>query len=111
MITIRDYCESDAECVGKLIADTYGKYNLSFATPAKKNSFLGPFQYARSPEKAKRDEIARVIRTSMVYVAVVEDEIVGVLRGKIDKLQSLFSQRPRVFSSNQLFKIHSKTVQ
>lgn len=30
MITIRRYRESDAENVGKLIADTYSEFNLSY---------------------------------------------------------------------------------
>ena len=45
MITIRDYRESDAGCVGRLIADTYGAFNLSFATPEERKRFLGPFQH------------------------------------------------------------------
>ena len=32
MVTIRNYDESDAEKVGKLIADTYSKFNLSFVS-------------------------------------------------------------------------------
>jgi len=87
---IRRYRESDATCVGKLIADTYSKYNLSFATPTEQSAFLGPFQHARSRAKAKREEIARVIRASMVFVAEKDGKIVGILRGKKDKLQSLF---------------------
>jgi putative acetyltransferase len=90
MVQIRDYLESDAVSVGMLIADTYAEYNLSFATPEQQKAFLGPFQYARSPENAHREEIARVIRASMVFVAEKDGEIVGVLRGRKDKLQSLF---------------------
>lgn len=90
MVTIREYNENDAECVGRLIADTYSEFNLSFASVEERNSFLGPFKHARSPEKSKKDEIARVIRASMVFVAIKEKEVVGVLRGKADKLQSLF---------------------
>ena len=32
MFTIRPYRESDAESVGRLIADTYSEFNLSFAS-------------------------------------------------------------------------------
>lgn len=90
MITIRDYRDSDAECTGKLIADTYRDFNLSFAPPEQRNAFLGPFQYAASPEKSHQDAIASVIRASMVFVAEKDGEVVGVLRGRKDKLQSLF---------------------
>jgi predicted N-acetyltransferase YhbS len=90
MILIRDYAESDAMKVGVLIADTYSEYNLSFASTEQKNAFLGPFQYARSPEISHQDAIAEVIKASMVFVAEKDGKIVGVLRGRKDKLQSLF---------------------
>ena len=90
MIVIRDYHESDAYRVGVLIADTYSKFNLSFAPPDQMGAFLGPFQYASSQEKSHQEEIATVIRAAMVLVAEKDAEIVGVLRGRRDKLQSLF---------------------
>ncbi len=90
MITIREYCESDAVSVGRLIADTYTEFNLSFATPEQRAAFLGPFQHARSEEKAHQAAIAGVLRAAMVFVAEEDGEVVGVLRGRPDKLQSLF---------------------
>ncbi|MBN1287506.1 MAG: GNAT family N-acetyltransferase [Anaerolineae bacterium] len=90
MITIRHYRESDAEPVGRLIADTFGEFNLSEFTPEDRDRLLGPFRYARSPEPAHREAIAEVIRAAMVLVAEESGEIVGVLRGRKDKLQSLF---------------------
>ena len=90
MITIRDYRESDAPSVGRLIADTYGNLNLGFASPEEKERLLGPFRHARSPDQAHQEAIARVIRASMVFVAEDGGHIVGVLRGRKDRLQSLF---------------------
>jgi predicted N-acetyltransferase YhbS len=90
MIIIRNYLDRDAESVGKLIAETYGDFNLSFASSEKRNEFLGPFQHAWSTDKSHKEEIARVLKASIMYVALKEDRIVGVLRGKTDKLQSLF---------------------
>jgi len=90
MITIRPYQESDAADVGTLIADTYGAYNLSFAPPDERGLFLGPFRYAGSSNPAHKEAIARVIRAAMVFVAVDSGEIVGVLRGRKERLQSLF---------------------
>lgn len=87
---IREYRDDDAPQVGILIEDTFGEYNLAFATPERRAEFLGPFQHAHSGEKAHQDEIARVLRAAMVLVAEKDGEIVGVLRGKTDKLQSLF---------------------
>ena len=90
LITIRCYEERDSESVGKLIADTYREFNLTFASPEQVGLFLGPFQYARSPETSHQEAIAQVIRSAMVYVAVADAEIVGVLRGRKDRLASLF---------------------
>ena len=90
MITIRNYTENDANSVGKLIADTYSKFNLSFVSPEELGLFLGPFRHARSPEKSHQEEIARMIHSEMVFVADDGGEIVGVLRGRTTRLGSLF---------------------
>lgn len=90
MITLRCYQETDAESVGRLIADTYSKFNLSFVPPGELGLFLGPFRHARSAEAAHREAIARMIRSPMVFVAEHDGEIVGVLRGRKDRLASLF---------------------
>jgi GNAT superfamily N-acetyltransferase len=95
VITIRRYREDDAQSVGQLIADTYGEFNLSFASPEERVLLLGPFQHARSPEQAHQEAIARVIRSEMVFVAEEEGEIVGVLRGRKERLGSLFVRGDR----------------
>ena len=90
MITIRSYTEADAESVGKLIADTYREFNLSFLPSDEVGKFLGPFRYAGSQEKAHQEAIAQMIRSEMVFVAADDGEIVGVLRGRTVRLGSLF---------------------
>ena len=90
MITIREYTEDDAECVGRLIADTYSEFNLAYLSQEDMNLGLGPFQYAWSLDKAHQQEIARMIRSEWVFVAEDEGEIVGVLRGRKGRLASLF---------------------
>jgi GNAT superfamily N-acetyltransferase len=90
MTTIRRYEERDARSVGRLIADTYSKFNLSFVPDEELGLFLGPFQYARSQKESHQEAIARVIRSEMVYVAEADGEIVGVLRGRKNRLGSLF---------------------
>ena len=100
MVTIRPYQESDAESVGRLIADTHGQFNLAFAPPEQTELLLGPFRHARSPDKSHRDAIAQVIRAPLVLVAEDAGEVVGVLRGgRQDRgrtvLQSLFVRGDR----------------
>ncbi|MHB1355514.1 MAG: GNAT family N-acetyltransferase [Anaerolineae bacterium] len=90
MTTIRCYDERDAAHVGMLIADTYSKYNLEFVPPDQLDLFLGPFRYAGSPDPSHQEALARVIRSALLFVAEVDGEIVGVLRGRKDRLASLF---------------------
>jgi len=52
MITIRNSQGRDAESIGRLIAETYGKYNLDFLLEQERGPFLGPFQYAWSMDEA-----------------------------------------------------------
>jgi GNAT superfamily N-acetyltransferase len=89
--TIRSYNEnSDSQAVGVLIAETYRAYNLNFASPEEQGKLLGPFRYAGSTDIIQQEAIARVLRTDMIFVAEDGDQIVGVLRCKPGRLQSLF---------------------
>lgn len=90
MFTIRRYEESDAGSVGRLIARTYGDFNLSFLPPDERGPFLGPFLHADSPEPGHREAIRAVVKAAMAYVAEDGGEIVGVLRGRRERLASLF---------------------
>ena len=91
MFIIRAYDEkADAQSVGMLIAETYRKFNLGFASPEEQEKLLGPFQYAGSTELTHRDAITRVLRAEMIFIAEDGDEIVGVLRCRPARLQSLF---------------------
>jgi GNAT superfamily N-acetyltransferase len=88
---IRDYEEkTDAQPVGRLIAETYRQFNLSFASPTEQEKLLGPFAFAWSEVPNRRAAIMRVLRTEMIFVAIDGDQIVGVLRCKPGRLQSLF---------------------
>jgi len=95
MLTIRPYRESDAQSVGRLIADTYSQFNLSFASADELGKLLGPFRHARSAEPAHREAIAQAIRAPMVFVAEEDGQIVGVLRGRKERLASLFVRGDR----------------
>jgi GNAT superfamily N-acetyltransferase len=91
MTIIRIYDENtDAKAVGVLIAETYRKYNLDFASPDEQEKLLGPFRHAWSSDPNLQDAIKQVLRTEMIFVAEDESEIVGVLRCRPGRLQSLF---------------------
>lgn len=89
-IIIREYDESDAQRVGRLIADTYSRYNLDFLPLKDRGPFLGPFQHAHSQDAAQQEAIAKVIHSGIVLVAEADGEIAGVLRGRQERLASLF---------------------
>lgn len=89
--TIRNYDETiDAMAVGELIAVTYRKFNLGFASSEEQRKLLGPFYYAMSADPVRQEAIRRVLRAVKVFVAEDAGEIVGVLRCKPGRLQSLF---------------------
>lgn len=92
MATIfRCYAEkTDSHAVGILIAETYRKYNLDFASREEQEELLGPFHNAWSKEQSHLDAIKNVLRTEMIFVAEDDGQLVGVLRCKPGRLQSLF---------------------
>jgi GNAT superfamily N-acetyltransferase len=81
MNLIRRYMASDAERAGVVNADTYAEFNLAQMTPRQRLAMLGPFAFAHSPLPEHREAIADAISAPSVWVAEVDGEIVGVLRG------------------------------
>ncbi len=91
MTIIRNYDEAmDAQTVGVLIAETYRKFNLDFASPDEQRKLLGPFFYAWSDDPTQQEAIRRVLKSVRVFVAEEANQIVGVLRCRPGRLQSLF---------------------
>jgi len=90
MINIRPAKQKDYESIGTLIAETYSQFNLSHFSPKDIPLFLGPFKHAGSQEKTHQEALANVIASEMLYVAEVNGGIVGVLRGRKERLASLF---------------------
>lgn len=93
MIEIRKYTKEDSMQIGQLILEIYRDFNLDFAKPKQQKELLGPFYYAHSNKKEHIEKIAETIQAKILLVALYRDKIVGVLRGKEDKLQSLFVDR------------------
>jgi len=93
MITIRNYTKYDAEEVGRLIADTYAEFNLSFASPKDQVLMLGPFRHAYSSDSAHRAAIFKILQSPVFFVAENNKEIVGILRGRKERLASLFVRK------------------
>ena len=90
MITIRPYQDTDAVQVGQVIEATFGDFNLDYATPEERQQLLGPFRHARSADPDHRAAIERIIQAAIMLVAEDAGQVVGVLRGRVDRLQSLF---------------------
>lgn len=90
MITLRPFQDADAVQVGRLIADTFGDYNLDYATLDERQRLLGPFRYAYSDDPKHQAAIAQIIHATIMLVSEDDGQIIGVLRGHPDRLQSLF---------------------
>jgi GNAT superfamily N-acetyltransferase len=90
MTHIRAYQKEDAPQVGKLVRDTYSQFNLNFLPAEELADFLGPFQHAHSNHPAHQEAIHQVIRSEIVILVEDGDRIVGLLRGRMDRLGSLF---------------------
>lgn len=90
---IRPFRVSDALTVGQLIADTYTNFNLWMIPEKYIPKYLGPFVYAYSDEEEHKDAIALTLQADITLVAEVDNIIAGILRGRSDKLQSLFVRK------------------
>jgi GNAT superfamily N-acetyltransferase len=95
MLAVRDYQDQDCWAVGILIADTFATFNLSHLSVEDRDRFLGPFRHARSAVPEHRQDLAAAIRAQWVFVVEDDGEIVGVLRGRPGRLQSLFVREDR----------------
>ena len=90
MVSIREYQDQDAAEVGLLIKKTYSEFNLAYLPKEGQEPFLGPFFHAGSLDPAHLQEIKKMIQSEFVWVAEERGKIVGVLRGRMDRLGSLF---------------------
>lgn len=90
MTTIRDYQKSDAPAVGLLIKETYSEFNLDFLPAEELPPYLGPFAFAGLDDPERLEDIHAVILSELVFVADVDGQIAGVLRGRLNRLGSLF---------------------
>ena len=93
MVIIRHYQEDDSVKIGQLIADTYAEFNLSFASPENQELMLGPFRYAYSSNRSHQAAIFDILQSSIFLVAEADGQIVGVLRGRKERLASLFVRK------------------
>jgi GNAT superfamily N-acetyltransferase len=73
-----------------LIKNTYSEFNLDFLSPEEQVPFLGPFAHAENPSLGQLAELEKVIWSEIVLIAEERNQIVGVLRGRLGRLGSLF---------------------
>jgi len=90
MAIIREFSDRDAVEVGILIKNTYREFNLDYLPRKEQALFLGPFKFAGDRDPEHQAAIDQLIQSQFVYVAVDQGKIVGVLRGRIGRLGSLF---------------------
>jgi len=89
-IVIRPCLESELFIVARLIADTYRDFNLTFAIPEEREQYLGPFRSVYSNDPQQMEALSERMRSGILLVADDNGEVVGVVRGEKEKLNSLF---------------------
>jgi len=91
-MNIRAYQGTDAAEVGRLIADTFRQFNLSYAPHSEQEKLLGPFRHAYSLDTEHQQRVAATIAAPLLLVAEEErtGRILGILRGSPGRLHSLF---------------------
>ena len=87
---IRDYQKDDAFAVGLLIKKTYSEFDLDFLEKEQLPAYLGPFAFAGDGNPGHQQALQAVIWSQFVYLAEINGTIAGVLRGRMDRLGSLF---------------------
>jgi len=87
---IREARDEDYASIACLIADVYSRYNLDFLAEPEREPFLGPFSYAGSTDAGHREALRRTIWSPTLLVADRDGSVVGVLRGRPERLASLF---------------------
>ena len=86
-------CWTGCRKIGRLIADTYAEFNLNFASPEDQTLMLGPFRHARSKDEEYQKAIAEIMWSPVFLVAESNGEIAGILRGRKERLASLFVRK------------------
>jgi GNAT superfamily N-acetyltransferase len=92
---IRDARNEDFEFIGRLIANVYSRFNLDFVNEGERAPFLGPFFFADSADESHQERLRKTIWSPTLLVAEDDGEIVGVLRGRPERLASLFVRADR----------------
>ncbi len=64
---IRDYRDDDSPAVGRLIAETFRRYNLSHADPEEQELLLGPFRHAFSDDSKHREAVCAILRSPISH--------------------------------------------
>lgn len=88
MIKIRKFKNSDLRKVALLVANTFKKFNAQeyFEKEAIKN-YLNQYDLNKN---SKQKLLQLFKKTPIAYVAVENNKIIGIIRGKKDKITNLF---------------------
>ena len=93
MLRIRKYQPSDARNAAALIYRTFAKFNRTEGNKEAIQGYLAQY----NPKQNPKDIVARFSRTQIFYVAADRKMVVGLIRGRENRVINLFidSQRHR----------------
>ena len=84
----QDYLPGDSPATGRLTFDAYGEISLGYLPEEQREPYLGPFAQAYAKDPADLQKIAELIHAPIEFIAELDGNIVGVLRGSAGRLQS-----------------------
>lgn len=87
VFTIRKFKKSDAKEAALLVAQVFKKYNHREATSAALKRYINYIH----PNKNSPERLLQIFaRTPICFVAVNNKKIIGVIRGRINRINNLF---------------------
>jgi len=86
MLTIRKFRPADAKACAQIISETFKKYNGNEGTKKAVEDYAKQY----SPTLPQKTILERFSTTPLIFVAVEHGRIIGVVRGRKNKLTNLF---------------------
>jgi GNAT superfamily N-acetyltransferase len=86
MVTIRKFRQSDAKACAQVIVETFSQFNKNEGTKAAAQKYIEQY----SPKLPQEVLLERFRATPIFFVAVENEKVIGLARGRPNKITNLF---------------------
>ncbi|VVB75033.1 Acetyltransferase (GNAT) domain protein [uncultured archaeon] len=86
MVTIRKFRPSDAKACARVIVETFSQFNKNEGTKAAAQNYIEQY----SPKLPQEVLLERFRTTPIFFVAVENGKVIGLARGRPNKITNLF---------------------